>query len=77
MDGTVAKVDIATPGNGTDELSTNALEGIRDEIIRPRSARSRERASTSPETRGLGGRQGSAQRPTAADIRFVSRSPSC
>ena len=32
-DKTVAKIDVATPGNGTDEASTDALNAIRDEII--------------------------------------------
>ena len=32
-DGTVAKIDVPTPGNGTDAASTNALDEMRDEII--------------------------------------------
>ena len=32
-DGTVAKIDVATPGTGTDAPSTNALDDIRDDII--------------------------------------------
>jgi uncharacterized membrane protein YdfJ with MMPL/SSD domain len=32
-DDTVAKIDVATPGNGTDDASTTALEDIRNEII--------------------------------------------
>jgi uncharacterized membrane protein YdfJ with MMPL/SSD domain len=32
-DKTVAKIDVATPGNGTDEDSTTALNDIRDDII--------------------------------------------
>jgi RND superfamily putative drug exporter len=32
-DGTVAKIDVATPGTGTDAASTNALNAIRDDII--------------------------------------------
>jgi len=32
-DKTVAKIDVATPGNGTDEASTDALNDIRNEII--------------------------------------------
>jgi uncharacterized membrane protein YdfJ with MMPL/SSD domain len=32
-DGTVAQIDIPTPGNGTDAPSTNALNELRDEII--------------------------------------------
>jgi uncharacterized membrane protein YdfJ with MMPL/SSD domain len=32
-DGTVAKIDVPTPGSGTDAASTNALNEIRDEII--------------------------------------------
>jgi RND superfamily putative drug exporter len=32
-DGTVAKIDVATPGTGTDAPSTNALNAIRDDII--------------------------------------------
>jgi uncharacterized membrane protein YdfJ with MMPL/SSD domain len=32
-DGTVAKIDVATPGTGTDPPSTDALNEIRDEII--------------------------------------------
>ena len=32
-DGTVAKIDIPTPGNGTDAPSTNALDELRGEII--------------------------------------------
>jgi RND superfamily putative drug exporter len=41
-DGTVAKIDVATSGTGTDAASTNALNQIRDDII--------------PET--IGGREG-------------------
>jgi uncharacterized membrane protein YdfJ with MMPL/SSD domain len=32
-DKTVAKIDVATPGNGTDDASTTALNDIRDDII--------------------------------------------
>jgi uncharacterized membrane protein YdfJ with MMPL/SSD domain len=32
-DGTVVKIDVPTPGTGTDAASTNALKEIRDEII--------------------------------------------
>ena len=32
-DGTVAKIDVATPGTGTDAPSTDALNEIRDDII--------------------------------------------
>jgi uncharacterized membrane protein YdfJ with MMPL/SSD domain len=32
-DNTVAKIDVATPGNGTDDASTTALNDIRDDII--------------------------------------------
>jgi uncharacterized membrane protein YdfJ with MMPL/SSD domain len=32
-DGTVAKIDVPTPGSGTDAASTNALNEIRDQII--------------------------------------------
>ena len=32
-DKTVAKIDVATPGNGTDEASTDALNDIRNDII--------------------------------------------
>jgi uncharacterized membrane protein YdfJ with MMPL/SSD domain len=32
-DGTVAQIDVPTPGNGTDAPSTNALNDLRDDII--------------------------------------------
>ncbi len=32
-DGTVAQIDVPTPGDGTDAASTNALDELRDEII--------------------------------------------
>ena len=42
-DGTVASVAIPTDGNGTDDESMAALDELRDELSRPRSARSRAR----------------------------------
>jgi uncharacterized membrane protein YdfJ with MMPL/SSD domain len=42
-DGTVAQIDIPTPGNGTDAPSTNALNDLRERSSRPRSAGSRAR----------------------------------
>ena len=50
-DGTVAKIDVPTPGTGTDAASTDALDEIRNEIVPATIGRvSTERASTSPAT---------------------------